>query len=563
MGKPTLEADEKSGGGAVQAGLGKSGASVTVKISKRSSIVVVFAIAAVLVLVASASAQDGSIPWGGTTVLPDYVGAPAKAHPTANNGVPQNPLLAPNGFNLGHLDPWMSDTANFAGPLGLNPAVFSSTFADVRNHDREDEVPWIFLCIAQLIDSHGRVIALCFAPYEATVVLADPDTLQVLSHYHLELPSGDPFLKTGRQELLRSVGGCYSFLDGKDQLTIVSGGKKIVTLVEAGTADSPVLELAKTYDLTPMISAPGDDIVGTMLDWQGRLWLTTAGTGRPATVGVLNPATYTNEEPNVHWLELPGELIRNTFPVTKVGVDRTAAYVDTSLHMYRIEAGPNDIPEVVWSEPYDTSGELKPGQYELGSGTSPTILGEGKYVAITDNASPMKVVVFRTDAQLDPGEERIVCEVPVFENTPGALSNSLVGSRLSLIATNNYNYLWNWHTGQTEVPSEPGAERIDIDPNGRGCMKVWTNTEMATTTSPRLSTKTGLIYTVAREYDDQNDLYVYYWVALDFRTGKTVWKKMAGTGEQFDSFYPGIVIGRNGALYGGVYGGLITIRDTP
>ena len=60
------------------------------------------------------------------------------------------------------------------------------------------------------------------------------------------------------------------------------------------------------------------------------------------------------------------------------------------------------------------------GQYELGSGTSPTVLGEGKYVAITDNARPMKVVVYRTDPRLDPNEERIVCEVPVFENRPGS-----------------------------------------------------------------------------------------------------------------------------------------------
>ncbi len=89
------------------------------------------------------------------------------------------------------------------------------------------------------------------------------------------------------------------------------------------------------------------------------------------------------------------------------------------------------------------------GQYELGSGTSPTILGEGKYVAITDNAETMQVVVFRTDEQLDPNEDRIVCEAPVFENQAGqALSNSLIGSRLSLIATNNYAYWFDWQTGE-------------------------------------------------------------------------------------------------------------------
>ena len=136
----------------------------------------------------------------------------------------------------------MSDVADVAGPLGMNPAVLNSSFAEVRDPDPSDEVPWIFQCIAQLIDSHGRVIAICFAPHEATVVLADPDTLQVLSHYHLDVPEGDPLLRPDRQELMRSFGSGYSFLDGEDRLTIVSGGKKLVALVEAESADGPVLD---------------------------------------------------------------------------------------------------------------------------------------------------------------------------------------------------------------------------------------------------------------------------------------------------------------------------------
>ena len=138
------------------------------------------------------------------------------------------------------------------------------------------------------------------------------------------------------------------------------------------------------------------------------------------------------------------------YALTKVDDYRTAAYVLTSQKLYRFDAGPDDQPTEVWSELYDTvpdntnnehyMNDVKNGQYELGSGTSPTILGEDRYVAITDNAEPMKVVVYRTSARLGPKENRIVCEVPVFEDQEGqALSNSLTGSRLSLIATNNYN----------------------------------------------------------------------------------------------------------------------------
>ena len=70
--------------------------------------------------------------------------------------------------------------------------------------------------------------------------------------------------------------------------------------------------------------------------------------------------------------------------------------------MLRVDAGADDELQIVWSVPYATIGTVRSGQLELGSGSTPTILGEGKYVAITDNADQMDLVVYRTDAQLDP-----------------------------------------------------------------------------------------------------------------------------------------------------------------
>jgi hypothetical protein len=537
---------------------------------------VALALAAIVALIAPAAAWDGEIPWGGSTDLDDYIGAPAKAHPTANSGVPQNRLLAPNPFNATHRDGWNSDVADVAGPLGRDPAVLSSTLADARP-DPDSEV---FYCGTELFDSHGRVITVCFTTTQGTVVLADPDTLEVLDYYPLPAPPVDnPYVGTGRQKMLAAMGGIYSYLDTHDRLTVVAGGTQIWTLVEGGSEENPVWELPEgnKIDLSELIN-PAEDgsLAGVMLDEQGRIWITTGGLEghSPARVYVLNPATATYPYTDVKQADLdPGEMIRNTFALTKVKGNRTAAYVLTSQKLYRFDAGPDDQPTEVWSEPYDTVPDdtnneqymngVKNGQYELGSGTSPTILGEGRYVAITDNAEPMKVVVYRTDAKQLPPEKRIVCEVPVFEDQAGgALSNSLIGSRLSLIVTNNYDYWYDWESGELRSPSAPGIIRIDIDPNGKGCREVWTNTEVATTACPRLSTKTGLIYTVARVID-KNGLDVYYWTALDFRRGKVIWQKMAGTGVLFDSFYAaGGDIGPNGVLYYGAYGGLVTIRDT-
>jgi hypothetical protein len=546
---------------------------------------IVLVVSIMLVFSGVAIASGTPIPPGPETSLPDYIGAPAKAHPTADNGVPQNSLLAPNPFNSTHRDSWNSDTGNVAAPLGREPAVLSSTLADAR----EDQDPnSIFNCSTQFFDSHGRVITVCFSPTQATVVLADPDTLKVLASYPLPLPPGnDPYAGTGRQKVLASMGGVYSYVDARDRLTIAAGGTHIWTLVEGGSAESPVFELPKgnDLDLSELIDPKVDgNIAGLMLDWQGRIWFTMAGVenGNPGEIYVLNPATSTYPYKDVKSVPLDqGEIIRNTFAVTKIQADRAAAYIVSSQKMYRIDAGPDDQPHIVWSQPYDsvpsdTNKEpyvngVKNGQYELGSGTSPTILGEGRYVAITDNAEQMKVVVYRTDAKQLAPEKRIVCEVPVFEDQAGsALSNSLVGSRLSLIATNNYDYWYDWPTGMLKSTSAPGFVRIDIDPNGKGCHQVWYNPEVATTTCPSLSTKTGLLYAVARVMDKSkvdekhpDGLDVYYWTALDFRTGKVVWQKMAGTGVLFDSFYPsGGDIAPNGAFYFGAYGGLMMLRDT-
>jgi hypothetical protein len=92
---------------------------------------------------------------------------------------------------------------------------------------------------------------------------------------------------------------------------------------------------------------------------------------------------------------------------------------------------------------------------------------------------------------------------------------------------------------------------------------VWDNPEVASVFSFHLSTKTGLLCTVATKHDDENDLYAYYWTALGFRTGRVVWQKLAGTGMDYDGFYPGLAIGPDQVLYVGGYGGMKALKATP
>ena len=488
------------------------------------------------------TSSDPPIPLDSTpTVLPDYIGAPAKAWPLPNSRVPQNPYLWLDPYGYPHNNSWNSDTTDIAYPLGHTPETFSSTLGgSVANYGA--------MAGSVGFDGRGRLVVSSVSAAGARMLLLDPVSLQVLCDY----PIGGA--GTG------SLGSAYFFMDNRNRIVVIDGSHNITTLREGGTESSPTLESVpgEQYDLSQIV-LEDDSLAGVLVDWQGRFWFQTAGlTASGPRVGVINRARW----PDVRWVQLgSGEQISNGMAVTKDGT-----YVLTSQKLYRFYAGPDDQPHVVWAAPYDTSDAVKPGQLSLGSGTSPTILGNGDYVAINDSATPMKIWVYRTAERLGPKENRVVGEpMPVFENMEGqACANSLLGFDRSIVVENNYGYAWTFDQNGTPITTGnlPGFERIDIAPDGRTLRKVWVNHEVASNVLPKLSTRTGLIYVVARKQDDQTGVDVYYWTALDFRTGKTVWQKMAGTGVAFDGYWQTSAIGPTGTAYLPVYGGLIAIRDT-
>ena len=74
--------------------------------------------------------------------------------------------------------------------------------------------------------------------------------------------------------------------------------------------------------------------------------------------------------------------------------EQGAVYIVTTRALYRFEAAADGTPRTVWREAYRNTGTLKPGQASAGSGTTPTVMSGGR-IAITDNADPMNVVVYR------------------------------------------------------------------------------------------------------------------------------------------------------------------------
>jgi hypothetical protein len=246
-----------------------------------------------------------------------------------------------------------------------------------------------------------------------------------------------------------------------------------------------------------------------------------------------------------------GEAIGNSFSVDEDG----GVYIVTAAALYRFDADEHGAPAVTWREVYPNSGIAKPGQVHAGSGTTPTVMGE-RHVAIADNADPMNVLVYQRARH--PDGEREVCRHPVFDAGRSATDQSLIATRNSIVTENNYGY-----TGPTATndgaTTAPGLERIDLEPDGRGCSRVWRSEEIAPSVVPKLSAANGLVYAYTKPAGDGDD--PWYLTAIDFQTGQTVWKRLAGTGLGFNNNYAPVTLGPDGSAYVGALGGLVALRD--
>jgi hypothetical protein len=484
--------------------------------------------AAVLVLLAlPATAAALPIPDPIGTTLPRYQGAPAAPQRLVPTVAPQNPFMAPDPRSNIHNDTWMTDAYRWAGPLGRNPEAFSNAMAPA-------------LCGSLTFHSRGYVVSVCpslVAPPQVRVM--DPRTLELLATY--DMPGAlDP---PGTKPYQNFAGGGYFFLDGRDR--IWSSTKTSHLFVLKVSPDGRSIRKVRDYDLTGVLE-PDERISSALPDFQGRIWFVSKKNGKVAT---LDPRTR-----RIRAIRL-GEDIQNSFTVGRRGV-----YVVSSERMYRFTAGKNGRPRIQWQVRYDNSGVVKPGQADAGSGTTPTLM-KGGYVAITDNADPMNVVVYRTAVRLRRGQRRTVCEVPVFARGASATENSLMTNDRSLYVENNYGYQDPFGPN-TGALTTPGFARVDVNRRGRGCRKVWeTATERAPTVVPKLSTRTGLIYTYTRDPENLIGRQPYFWTAISARTGRTAFKVYSGSGLGFNNNYAGIAIGPTGTAYLGVTGGLIALRD--
>ena len=502
-------------------------------------------LSAILALTVSAAAY--AVP-GPATPIPEgpdgsaaaaYLGAPVPARPIHHGSfAPRHPFMAATGRSNLHNDAYQSDAGPQRGPLGRHPEVKSNFFSEE--------------CASHTFDRAGRLLTVCVGLTEVTLRMLDPRTLDVLAEYSLppRQPSSTPFSSFG--------GGGYFYLDQRDRVVVPTSQGTIDVIREAGTQDAPTFELARSYDVS---SAVGSSLILSALpDWHGRIWF-VAGAG---VVGMVARHSGRVTSKDLH------EKLGNSFAVDETG----GVVVVSDAALYRFHAR-HGRPAVTWRRTYDHGDRQKPGQTQVGSGTTPTLAVRGgrRYVAITDNADPrMHVLVYRI------GHRRPVCRMPVFARDRSDTDNSLIAFGRSLVVENNYGY-----TGPQEQPpaptperqtptTQPGVTRVVVDYRHGGCRRAWTAQVRVPTSVSKASTRTGLVYVYEHPaadevtYPDGEPLSgpqdPWYLTALDARTGARRWSVRTGNGLGFNNNYAPITLGPDGTAYVGVLGGILSVRDT-
>ena len=474
-------------------------------------------------LAVAAPAAAAPIPEGPRTEgLPEYQGAPATPRPLDAPLPPRHPYMAPNERSNLHNDAYQTDANVTTGPLGRGMSV-TSTFYSAD-------------CASVTFDPRDRIVTICVGLGGPTLKMLDRTTLDELASFSLP-PRQPP--GPGENVFQDFAGGGYFYLDEKDRAIIPTTTRRL--LVVQATAE-PGFELVRDIDLTGSVPQ-GDKIISALPDWNGLVWFASI----KGVVGTVDLATG-----RVRSIDT-GEPNGNSHGLDDDG----GVYIVTDKAMYRFDAGPDGTPQVTWREGYENTGEKKPGQTQFGSGVTPTMM-DGGLVAITDNADPMNVVVFKRGRNVSG--PRQVCKQPVFEKGASATDNSLAVAGRSIFVENNYGYTGPAATDQGRTTT-PGVERVDLNPSGVGCRRVWRSKETSPTVVPKLSLGSGLLYVYTKPPDQPGNGDGWYLTAIDARTGRTVYKRLSGEGLGFNNNYAPVTIGPDGTAYVGVLGGLVAMRD--
>ena len=304
----------------------------------------------------------------------------------------------------------------------------------------------------------------------------------------------------GTPEFQNFAGGGYFFLDEDGRIWSATKTNHLFVLRVAPTAAAS----ARSPTTTSRAPWSGDERISSALpDFRGRIWFVT----KPQRQG---------RDPQHATRRIRVDPHRRGDPELVHGRPRRRLHRLRQAHV-PLQRGRDGRPRVDWQVPYDNSGIVKPGQADAGSGTTPTIL-------------PRRLR--RDHRQRRPDERRRLpqgqargraawsarCRSSRRARAPRRTRCSARAARSSSRTTTATRTRSAPNAGKLTTP---GFARVDVGRNGRGCRKVWENHDRARRLGgPKLSTRTGMIYTYTQDPGRGPGQEQWSWVGLSARTGR-------------------------------------------
>lgn len=458
----------------------------------------------------------------------------------------KHPGMAMGGNNM-HNDAYVSDVNEAPGPLGINTIIQSRTQG--------------FGGYGTLtFDDHGRIVAVYGNARKFQLELLDANTLEELASFDLP-PRSWMFPLQGVMPWKYIGAGMYFYLDDQNRAIVPTTEN---TLMVIQTPDDPKegFKLIREYDLSQhVVKLPWpklDSVAWVMPEWpkEGeqeviRYWYATI----EGLVGVIDVASG-----KVNTWKSPNEIIENSFAVGEEGI-----FMMSDRAMYRMNTDEDDNIVIDWKQEYDRGPAQKAGHITRGSGTSVSLVGsvENGLVAITDNAEPqMHLELYRRSN----GEK--VCSIPLFETGKSGTDLSALAfehSDANGDATGHYSIMIENNYGHHVFPMpDPhvGIARIDAHLQADGayqCAQIWQTDEKGIA-GAKLALPSGLLYMYI---NDQSPALGGYFAAIDFNTGKTVYRQHTGMGHGYNAWQGVLFLHPdNGALYTTTIFGLVKMQDS-
>jgi len=515
-----------------------------------------------------ASTSAGATSTMATAPTPSQLLSPISL-PIRNNDVWQNPSLSPNpGSNI-HNDSYLSDSYSNVGPIFKNQptveqiAVTEFLYKDPATNKISLKIATLGECAALAFDASGNIQTVCAgiplpgaAVVNRSVITLDSNTMEILAFY--------PFTKDNSGSTSGEVdfgGAGYFYQDNQYRLVVAMPNGHVNVLQRSpnkGAVDNYIV--AKDYNLIDTngpIAIPKNltalSLYALLPDKVGNIWFTIA----EGIVGYISPnGTVSSLDLNdlnntgTQQKQVDGEYqtIANSHAIDEgdSANGSSGVYILSSHALYRFSVGSNGKPVISWSAAYERGPGMKSGQVSWGSGTSPTIfrMGSRRFVTIVDNATKMNVNVYRVEATLLTGEQRLFAQIKPFgDNTLVSDENSLIvaagldGNSVDIYAENNYGNESIQSTMGRNV-TQPGFARMNLKADGSITVASVNSTIAVPSIVSKISLASNIVYTYNKTADG------WYLTGLDGTDlNKVIFSSLIGKTPAYNNYFSGLALG--------------------